>query len=272
MAAKMKQNRRWMVLLCAALFASTAQGQEEEVHLGLAIAPNWSHGISRDYAHEALEGNLRFGYKFIFDWKFTDTYAIGSGVNVFHTGGTVGFLTAADTSTLHFVEWGVHNQYVEVPITFKMRTKEVGYTTYFGQFGVGLGLNVRSEVDARSYVAWGRADQESAWAPLADETGGGEPIRMAFDEQTRLFRPSLIVGLGAERALLGKTALCMGLAYNMGLSNQYVDQTIVRTNTSGMPIDVSGTSFGNGSATGAAELIEMQGKTGFLELTLGLMF
>lgn len=268
----MKQKRRWKVLVCTALLVSTAWGQEEEVHLGLALAPNWSHGISRDYAHEPLDANLRFGYKFIFDWKFTDTYAIGSGVNVFHAGGKVGFLTAADTSSLRFVEWGVRNQYVEVPITFKMRTKEVGYTTYYGQFGVGLGLNVRSEVDARSYLSWGRSSQDAAWAPVADETGGGEAIRMAFDDQTRLFRPSLIVGVGAERSLLGKTAVCMGLAYNMGLSNQYIDQNIVRTNTSGMPIDASGASFGNGTATGAPELIEMQGKTGFLELTLGLMF
>ena len=32
---------------------------------------------------------------------------------------------------------------MELPLTFKLRTKEIGYTTYFGKFGGGVGLNTR---------------------------------------------------------------------------------------------------------------------------------
>lgn len=270
----MKQNRRLGALLAGVLFGQAAGllAQEQDVHLGLVLAPNLSHGISRDYSHEPLGTSVRFGYGFIFDWKFTDTYAIGTGVNVFHAGANIGQFVATDTTTVQRVEWGVRNQYVEVPLTFKMRTKEIGYTTYYGQFGVGLGLNVRAEVDERSHVAWGRDSQADAWAPVPQDAPDAEALRRNVEEQTRWFRPSLIVGLGAERALLGKTALCAGIAYNLGLANQFSGQTIVRTNTSGQPVDASGASFATGSATGAPDELKMQGKTGFLAVSMGLMF
>ena len=272
MAAKMKQIRRLSALWAVLLLGQTtgALGQQKDVHLGLALAPNLSHGISRDYAHEPVSPALRFGYKFIFDYKFTDTYAIGTGVNVFHAGATIRHFAVADTSTVNTVEWNVRNQYVEVPLTFKMRTKEIGYTTYYGQFGVGLGLNVRAEVDESASASWGRTAQGEPWDLLVSEDV--EPQRMNFDASTRLFRPSLIVGLGAERSLLGKTAICAGLAYNMGLANQFSDQTTVRTHSTGLPVDESGASFGTGTATGAPFEQEMKGKTGFLELSFGVMF
>ena len=34
--------------------------------------------------------------------------------------------------------------WVEVPISFKFRTRQIGHITYWGQFGLGLGLNLRS--------------------------------------------------------------------------------------------------------------------------------
>jgi hypothetical protein len=274
MAAKMIQNRRLGAMLAVALMtqATGLWGQQKDVHLGLALAPNLSHGISRDYAHEAVSPALRFGYKFIFDWKFTETYAIGTGVNVFHAGGTIEHLAVTDTAALRSVELGVRNQYVEVPLTFKMRTKEVGYTTYYGQFGMGLGLNVRAEVDERTTTAWTRNSTEDVWVPVVAEGPEADPIRRNFEDHTRLFRPSLIVGLGAERSLLGKTAVCIGLTYNMGMANQFKDQTIVRTNTAGLPVDESGASLGSGVATGTPDVLQMQGKTGFLECSFGVMF
>ena len=37
--------------------------------------------------------------------------------------------------------------WVEVPISFKFRTRQIGHITYWGQFGLGLGLNLRSTAD-----------------------------------------------------------------------------------------------------------------------------
>ena len=42
-------------------------------------------------------------------------------------------------STLSRVPRNFNNQYVELPLTFKLRTKEIGYTTYLRRFGGGLG-------------------------------------------------------------------------------------------------------------------------------------
>jgi hypothetical protein len=271
MGAKMKQNRRVLAVVVSLLLSVTGDAQQN-VHLGLALSPNAGHGITRDYAHEPAGVGLRFGYKFIFDWKFTDSYAIGSGVNVFHAGGVITSLHQVDSVQIESKEWGIRNQYVEVPISFKMRTKEIGYTTYYGQFGVGLGINVRSEVDERRSAAWSRSSSDEAWNAVANEDDRKEPQRLAFEASTRLFRPSLIVGLGGERALLGSTAICFGVAYNVGLANQFLNQSIVRTNTSGIPVDGTSNSFGTGEVISDPATVSMKGKTGFLELSVGVMF
>ena len=266
----MIQKRRLLGAWCALMVWGSASAQND-VPLGLALAPNVSHGISRDYSHEPIEAAVRFGYQFIFDWKFTDTYAIGSGVNVFHTGGYIEHYAVTDTARVGYVKWGVRNQYVEVPLTFKMRTKEIGYTTYYGQFGLGLGINVRAEVDERTAPAWSQ-DSTGHWTPIVLDLGDADPLRKNFEANTRFFRPALIVGLGAERSLLGKTAICMGLTYNMGLANQFTDLEIVRTNTSGLPVDASGAYIATEGTVTEPDAVNMKGKTGFLQFSVGLMF
>ena len=94
-------------------------------------------------------------------------------------------------------------QYVEIPLTIKMHTQEIGYLTYYGRFGAGLGINVRSKAKD-SY------------------TSGSDLLTIDRDNiksETRLFKGSLIVGLGAEYSLGGRTSAIIGLTYNNGFSN-----------------------------------------------------
>ena len=54
-------------------------------------------------------------------------------------------------------------QYVELPLTFKMRTKEMGYTTVYGRFGLGLGMNVKAEADEARYRSYSGGNFEQPW-------------------------------------------------------------------------------------------------------------
>ena len=104
-------------------------------------------------AHSSSEGAVvRFGFGFTADIMFADNYAVGTGLNVFRNGGKVASFRPGDgrpggcgqrqhgmfqvrrarTLTQHWVE---------VPISFKFRTRQIGHITYWGQFGLGLGLN-----------------------------------------------------------------------------------------------------------------------------------
>lgn len=252
-----------LLLLVAAHTPAHAQGY----HLGLTVSPNVSFADARELSHVAAGGQSHFGYGFIFDAMFTDTYAIGTGVNIFYNGGRVAYFegaTTAEGTVINRVELDLKQQYVEIPLTFKMRTKEIGYSTYFGQFGMGLGLNVRSE-GTRTATPFAASDS-LGWAFI--NAGVGDPALVSLVDQTLLFRPSMIIGLGAERRFTGTTALAVALRYNMGLRNQYQAFPVYQTRTGEEVI------FEFDEASGKELPVPggMRGKTGQIELCVGVMF
>lgn len=257
----------------AVLFFSPNDAQSQGYHLGLQLAPNISMAEPRELSHEAIQSEAHFGYGFVFDAMFTDKYAIGTGVNVFYNGGITQHLAFQEDENGLFIEavqLVQQQQYVEIPLTFKMRTNEIGYTTYFGQFGAGFGLNVRSEGSQKT-TSFATLDSlgsvtEVVFSQSALEAAESEQVSMA--DRTRLFRPSMIIGLGAERRLTGSTALVFALRYNVGLRSQYEDFGVLQSQAAESLV------FEFDSTTGE-ELpvpIQMQGKTGQIELCFGLMF
>ena len=257
----------------AVLFFSPNDAQSQGYHLGLQLAPNVSMAEPRELSHEAIQSEAHFGYGFVFDAMFTDKYAIGTGVNVFYNGGITQHLAFQEDENGLFIEavqLVQQQQYVEIPLTFKMRTNEIGYTTYFGQFGAGFGLNVRSEGSQKT-TSFATLDSlgsvtEVVFSQSALEAADGEKVSMA--DRTRLFRPSMIIGLGAERRLTGSTALVFALRYNVGLRSQYEDFGVLQSQAAESLV------YEFDSTTGE-ELpvpIQMQGKTGQIELCFGLMF
>lgn len=256
-------------LLTAACFVTACTAvQAQGYHLGLTLSPNVSFTDARELSHVGAGGQAHFGYGFIFDALFTETYAIGTGVNVFYNGGRVAYFEGTPTSegaVIHRVELEQKQQYVEIPLTFKMRTKEIGYSTYYGQFGVGLGLNVRSE-GTRTASLFATSDSLGAWDVVNEAPG--DPALVSLVDQTLLFRPSMIIGLGFERRFTGTTGLAVGLRYNMALRNQYQAFPIYQTRTGNEFL------FEFDENTGVEQPVsgEMKGKTGQIELCVGVMF
>ena len=252
---------------------SPNDAQSQGYHLGLQLAPNVSMAQPRELSHAAVQSEAHFGYGFVFDAMFTEKYAIGTGVNVFYNGGITQHLAFQEDEnglSIAAVQLVQKQQYVEIPLTFKMRTNEIGYTTYFGQFGVGFGLNVRSEGSQKT-TSFATLDSlgsviELVFSQSALEAAESQQVSMA--DRTRLFRPSMIIGLGAERRLTGSTALVVALRYNVGLHSQYEDFGVLQSQAAESLV------YEFDSVTGE-ELpvpIQMQGKTGQIELCFGLMF
>ena len=184
----------------------STQSSAQDFKMGLSISPNTAWMVSTDYVHEAVGAKVNFGFEFMADVLFTENYALGLGVNVFNTGGDVEYFIEEESTPVR-VERTYSLQYVELPLTFKMRTNEIGYTTVFGRFGLGIGMNIKAEADE----AFDSADRE--------------PINA--DEDINLFRASMIVGGGIERTISGTTALVVGLNYNTSFTNTYKDVKLV---------------------------------------------
>ncbi len=203
---------------------------EPRFRMGLHVLPSISWLDARD-AHTLTDGSIgRFGFGFTADIMFADNYAIGTGINVFRNGGKLtsfervtGHPVDAANDSLEFIvqrDRKLTHHWVELPVTFKFRTREIGHITYWGQFGLGLGLNLRATADDRvSYLY--RATEiagVSSWVPEI-EINPRDLTAVPVEDEVALLRASMIVGLGIEYNLSGKTALLLGVTFNNGLFN-----------------------------------------------------
>lgn len=236
---------------------SQAQAQYRGYRMGMSIDPNVSWMVSRDLEHVTDGARAHFGWQFMADILFTETYAIGTGIHVFRTGSAVEYWEATSDSTVSRVSRNFNNQYVELPLTFKLRTKEIGYTTYYGKFGGGLGLNIRREAEEDRYLAYEKLGEE--WVELDRPAPDPELISGEF---ASLFRASLIVGMGFERKIAGNTAIMVGLTYNNSLFSTHQGQELVQADQNGQP-----RLEGEAPAT-----TNMLGHDSFVSLTLGVVF
>ena len=202
---------------------------EPRFRMGLHLLPSVAWMDARD-GHTLSDGSVvRFGFGFTADVMFADNYAVGTGINVFRNGGKLSYfdritgnpLNAADDSTQFLVRRHrtLTQHWVELPLSFKFRTREIGHITYWGQFGLGIGLNLRSTADDAVDVLYRSSGVDGAeW--VEETTIGIVPDDgIPVEDQAALMRAAMLVGLGIEYNLSGKTALLLGATFNNGLFN-----------------------------------------------------
>ncbi len=139
---------------------------------------------------------LTFSWGFMAEYFFAENYAISTGVDVGSYGGK---LTTPNTALI--VNQNLRLKYIDVPIAVKMRTKEIGYMRYFGQFGFTPG-----------FVIAAKADQEISQPGVAKITKNDEDIKSDIIP----INVSLLIALGAEYSLSGNTALVMSVSFHNG--------------------------------------------------------
>ncbi|MCT4580216.1 MAG: PorT family protein [Flavobacteriales bacterium] len=95
--------------------------------------------------------------------------------------------------------------YVTIPIALKMKTKEIGYFTYYGTFGLNLGIKTKSTVNDE--------------VVLNTSTNKTNIENLDISSETSFARTGLIIGGGAEYTISGNTALFFDVTYNYFFSN-----------------------------------------------------
>lgn len=247
-------------LLAALLFVGTlVQAQNDQdfqkFRMGFRVSPNVSWMQPRD-RHFINEGPAaRFGFGFMADIFFAQNYAIGTGVNVIRNGGNLSYLENEELIFRRTRSYS--NQYVEVPFTFKLRTNEIGYITYWAQFGFGAGININARGDDEKNYLFENCTE--GWRATTRETVIDSGSNFADD--IRLFRASMIIALGIEYSLSGTTSLLVGATYNNGLTNSMARKNALRTeNDSPIFID------------GRPETVRLDAIANSIELNIGILF
>ncbi|MCH9022156.1 MAG: outer membrane beta-barrel protein [Planctomycetes bacterium] len=161
-----------------------------------------------------------FGYGLMFDFRFGDNYSLSTGLNLV---GTTAKLDYLNTDSLGIVfTYGTGSKekkdtifgpftntyrinYFELPIHLLLKTNEIGYLTYFGQFGLATQFKTKARVDA-------------SVNDIVDEEVG---------EEIKLINMALSIGAGFEYSLGGNTKLIVALVYTNGFTDvlKNADQT-----------------------------------------------
>lgn len=257
----------------ALMLTLVSTAQEAEWKIGFKVNPNVSW-IKPDAKYINNEGNnLRFGFSLMIDKHFTDNYAFGTGLNIFQTGGKLSYLRKTNEvvdglpnsyDVISRIDRNYKLQYGEIPFTLKLRTNEIGYITYWGQFGLGLGFNIRSKSDdSIDYLYQATGSPDDLWKESTINSLEVEDEDIKDD--ISIFRSSLIIGAGIEYSLSGTTSIIAGITFNNGFSDCLRGQGIQTDDRDAVIYE------GNGNDKKPREY-DLKGYSNFIELNIGILF
>lgn len=184
---------------------------DRKVRFGLQFTPNisWLKASSAGYKSEGAK--FGFSYGLSFEYFMTKNYLFSTGINLLKVGGKLSY----DGVTYEFVnatpvkvKEDFTIKYIEVPLSLKLRTNEIGYLTYFGQFGFKLGFNYKSSAE---YEYTSESNTLNVLAPASSND---------VSEEINWINLSLVVGAGVEYNISGNTSVALGLTFNNGFINQ----------------------------------------------------
>ena len=182
---------------------------EGGARFGLQLSPQLSWMTAGDGEIKKNGSNFGFAYGLLLDINIPTNYAFSTGLSISYEGGGLNYIEPTQFNSFPDSTFNAGTSidyrlgYIEIPLTIKLMTNEIGYVTYFGQFGLLGGINIRSKADITSLNGNINTENED-FGP--DVTPGNV---------------SLLVGGGLEYNFTGNTSLLVGLQF----TNGFVDVT-----------------------------------------------
>lgn len=204
--------KRIALILLISLFTLDSFGFNR-VQFGLTFSPtiNWYRVDEETSKNDGVR--LGMSYGLLFDYNIAENFAFSTGMMLSHNGGKVQFGQVMVNDTLKDIRVNdlYRLQHIEFPITLKLKTNQIGYITYYGQFGGLAGFRVRA-----------RADRSSSNDSVIEEFENRDVRNPDSDHVIKginFFDLNLLVGGGIEYALSGSTSLVAGVYYSNGFIN-----------------------------------------------------
>ncbi len=205
----------FLALIVLILAPTAIQAQDEvRTRFGIKVAPNlsWTRADSRGLQSEGNRLGYSIGLLAEFPVGISGNYRFASGLYLTTIGGNSSY-SYETTDTINRPVTNVQEstwrlRYVEIPLTIKMMTNEIGYLRYYGQLGVSLGANLRARMDSEYRYSVGGVTPPSVIEEDLDAQGDVTTIRAA-----------LVIGGGVEYNFSGQTSLLVGLTYNNSILN-----------------------------------------------------
>mgnify|MGYP005843425379 CR=1 FL=1 len=182
----------YKVTLIALCIASASIANAQQFRFGLFGAPSLNY-LGTDQPNITRDAKVFFNFGFITEYTFSDKYGLATGLDFVQRGAEV---LIRDTLGEY------RSNFLQIPITIKMRTKEYGRLTYFGRFGGSLAF----ETNERTTIT-------PAFAP-----------ERALNSYVAFYNMTLNIGGGVEYNIGGESRLLMELLYGQALFDNLRDK------------------------------------------------
>lgn len=260
--------KKLLTIMSIALIASTSFAQSSENELknfrfGLKVTPsiNWYKPEGKIMSKNGV--GAKFGGGLILEFRLAKVISIQTGVQIDLDGGKIkynnGGLSDPNSNTVSYyynitddkiekqgsvaanASGYTHYQlnerifkttYITVPLTLKMKTKEIGAFTYYGQIGVNNSFRWKANADDKLTVI---NDATHTLGATATQS------KVNITKDVSLYTAALNFGLGAELNLSGTTSLTFGLNYNLGFTSVVKSESYHLSKTTNDAAGVAGT-------------------------------
>lgn len=189
--------------LTGSAFAQFPSGSFNDFRLGLTAHPTFGWLKPEDGKGEGT--SLGFSYGLIGDFSFAENYSFSTGLTITTINGKSTEINPApyhDSNITTLLPYNLKYklQYLEIPLTIKLKTAKMGTTRWYGQFGLSNDFNIGAKQDA-----------EQAGRVIVEDKN--------IKDLTNFYRAGLILGAGGEFDLDANTSIGLGLTFNNGFTD-----------------------------------------------------
>lgn len=154
---------------------------------------------------------LGFSYGLIGDFNFAPNYSFSTALTITSINGksteanVSPYYAAGSNAAAKAYDLKYKLQYVDLPLTIKLKTVKADGKRWYGQFGLSNSINISAKQNAVS---------------------GNEVVadNLNVSDNIKFYRAGLIIGGGGEFDVSGNTSIVAGLTFNNGFTNIVTDK------------------------------------------------
>lgn len=185
-------------------FAQNRFNRDYGFRLGLAAYP--TIGWVKPESGKTNGANLGFAYGLLADFNFAENYSFATGLTITTMNGKSTeinpspYTTNAVSSNPTAYDLKYKLQYIEIPLTVKLKTEKIGLVKWYGQFGLSNDFKIGAKQDAKL---------------------GNQQIAQDLNvkKEINFYRAGLIIGGGLEYDVAKSTSVTTGLTFNNGFTD-----------------------------------------------------
>lgn len=225
---------------------------------GLKAEPNigWLKPETSTYKYK--KPALGFAYGIMMDIGLgSNNYALYTGLDVVYFGGTIEYPNYVLVDNIGYIgrsETKYSLQYLNVPLHLKLKTNEIGYLTYFAHMGIDAGIKLKSNASVNNTLSGATSQFEYS------------EKKIDVSNETKLFRPAMCIGIGAEYNISGNTSFVFGASFHNGFTNIFSKNKVV------YKVDNKGNVLTNPVGSPLKDDKKAHALTNYIALTVGVFF